>query len=244
MKSHAVQVISLVDAYERRQSFAKNNAHLDFEFVEAVNGRSLDFDKIPMPDVFDPQLKYTKGAIGCALSHIGLWRRAANEESPLTIAEDDAIFRHDFGGQIVHYLKSTESDWEITVWGWNFDSIFSVNVMPNISSCVMVFNQDQLRSATDKFQLLTSTPSFLPLHKCSGTPAYTVTPRGARKLLDLCLPLKPMQVYFPLMNRWLSNYGIDIALCNIYSSVDARVAFPPLVVTKNDLSISSVQTRV
>jgi glycosyl transferase family 25 len=98
MKSHAVQVISVVDAFERRQTFAKNNAHLDFEFVEAVNGRPLDFDKIPMPDVFDPQLKYTKGAIGCALSHIGLWRRAANEEYPLTIAEDDAIFRHDFGG--------------------------------------------------------------------------------------------------------------------------------------------------
>ena len=61
MKSHAAQVISLVDGYERRKNFTKNNAHLDFEFFEAVNGRSLDFDKIPMSDVFDTQVKHTKG---------------------------------------------------------------------------------------------------------------------------------------------------------------------------------------
>jgi GR25 family glycosyltransferase involved in LPS biosynthesis len=238
--THMIKVISLKSSSYRRKTFKEKNKHIAFEFFDAVDGKLLKHDS-EITHLFDKNLPYTDGAIGCALSHYQLWNMSIENNEVLTIAEDDAIFRYDFmekKSQMIQAIK----DWDIILWGWNFDSILALNVMPQISPAVMVFDQGMLRRFLDKFQNLMEPTYPLRLDKCFGTPSYSISPKGAKKLKSLCFPLQNFNLFFPLLNRSLPNNGIDIALNRVYAETQAYVSFPPLVVTENDHRISTVQT--
>ena len=237
-----IKIISLAKSTQRRAEFAKNNNHIDFEFVDGVDGEALSVDDIANCGFFAPDLNYRKGAFGCAMSHLQLWQLAESSGQPVTIAEDDAIFRHDFPDKLKALLGADDQDWDIVLWGWNFNSVLSVSVLPEISPVVMLFDQEALRNSIDKFQRLEETAAYLKLNKCFGTVAYTLSPQGAKKILLKLMPLKNFNVFLPaIKNNTFPNRGIDIALCSIYKSINALVAFPPLVVTKNERSVSTVQ---
>ena len=51
-----------------------------------VNRRELVRDGTITED-----LSYTPSALGCALSHVGLWKKASSEDRVVTILEDDTI---------------------------------------------------------------------------------------------------------------------------------------------------------
>ena len=140
-------------------------------------------------------------------------------------------------------LESISSTWDIILWGWNFDSILSLNVMHDVSPAVMLFNQEQMRSAITPFQQDKTSPHLLPLDKCFGIPAYTISPQGALALKKNCFPLKNFSLFFPVLNRSLPNKGIDIAMNKNYKQLNAYVSFPPMVVTKNDHTISTIQNN-
>ncbi len=235
-----IKVISLKSSHDRRKNFKEKNEHIAFEFFDAIDGK-LAKDNSEIIRLINKDVVYTDGAIGCALSHYQLWNISIDKNEALTIAEDDAIFRFDFfekKSQVLQVIK----DWDIILWGWNFDSILALNVMPHISPAVMVFDQSMLRSSVDKFQNLIEPAFPLRLDKCFGIPCYSISPAGAKKLKSLCFPLQNFNLFFPLLNRSLPNNGIDIALNRVYGKTQAYVSFPPLVVTENDHSISTVQT--
>ncbi len=161
----------------------------------------------------------------------------------MTIAEDDAVFREDFHEKSQELIQTLPSNWDIILWGWNFDSILSLKEMPNISPSVMLFNQEQLRNSIPTFKKMGSPSYPLRLDKCFGTIAYSISLDGANKFKQMCFPLIPFDLHFPLLNRKLSNNGIDIAMNKIYSETHSFVSFPPLVVTKNIHEISTVQVK-
>ncbi|ASU37178.1 glycosyl transferase [Herbaspirillum sp. meg3] len=238
-----VRVISLDDALARRASFLEKNSHLDYEFINAVRGTSIAAEVLNDPSLFASNLNYTKGAYGCALSHLAIWFDAIDNNEIMTVAEDDAIFRHDFQSMQQQLLSNLPDDWDIVMWGWNFDSILSLNSMPEVSPAVIFFDQNQLRNRTYEFQIATQRPNLLPLDKCFGTPAYSISPKGAEKFIKGCFPLQHFLLYFPGLNRELPNNGIDIAMNRFYSSTNSFACFPPLVITKNEHDTSSVQTN-
>jgi hypothetical protein len=51
-----------------------------------------------------------------------------------------------------------------------------------------------------------------------------------------------METFYPLLNRTLPNRGIDNMMNELYPKINAYVCFPPLVITKNDHALSTVQT--
>jgi GR25 family glycosyltransferase involved in LPS biosynthesis len=51
----------------------------------------------------------------------------------LTIAEDDAVFRADFEHEANRVIASLSPDWDMILWGWNFDSILGLEFMKNVS---------------------------------------------------------------------------------------------------------------
>jgi hypothetical protein len=97
-----------------------------------------------------------------------------------------------------------------------------------------------MRGAVEAFRGMRPTPTLLRLGRAFGTPCYTLAPKGAAKLLRLCLPLAPRRVAFPLLNREVDNTGIDIAMNAAYAELSAYVAFPPLALTLNMDAISTV----
>lgn len=238
-----IRVISLARSTARRDAFSQANGHVAFEFSDAVDGATIIDEVDNAPDLFEPGLAYSAGAFGCAMSHLGLWQEAAEGGYPVTVVEDDAVLRHDFEAQSAALLATLPPDWDIVVWAWNFDSILSLNVMPGISQAVMLFDQNGLRDSLDQFQAMATAPVALRLDKCFGTPAYTISPTGARKFMLNCFPLERFELFFPVLNRELPNNGIDIAMNRIYSLTNAYVSMPPLAATPNEHASSLIQDR-
>lgn len=237
-----VRVISLRRSEARRAEFLRQNDGLTFEFVDAVDGADLSDDALRSHPAFRPPLPFpSKGAYGCALSHLTLWEMAIESRRALTVAEDDVIFRSDFVAESERLLASMPADWDLIVWGWNFDSILSVDPMPGVAPIVMVSNQDALRTHADTFRQMTAPVCALKLDKCFGTPAYTISPAGAERFRFRCFPIENHPVYFPLLNKRIATTGIDIAMNRFYASTRSFVAFPPLAITKNERTGSTVQ---
>lgn len=238
-----IKVISLARSADRRAAFARANAHVDFAFSDAIDGASILHEVNNAPDLFEPNLPYSAGAYGCAMSHLSLWQEAVDSDRPITIVEDDAVLRHDFQEQSAALLASLPPDWDIVVWAWNFDSILALKLMPGVSQTVMLFDQNGLRRSLGDFQAMQDRPAALRLDKCFGTPAYTISPRGARKYMLNCFPLKHFAVHFPVLNRDIQNNGIDIAMNRIYGETNAYCSLPPLAATPNETATSLIQNQ-
>ena len=86
-----------------------------------------------------------------------------------------------------------------------------------------------------------------------GIVCYTISPRGAEKLLNLCLPIRQLPLkpkysrpYRVKKQRWrypVFNDAIDCPMTAFYPEVEAYVSVPPLVLTPDDQEISTVQIR-
>lgn len=238
-----VKVINLRRSPERRAAFEQENTGLNYEFFDARDGRLLTDDQLNDPNYFIQPLPFPgPGAYGVALSHLQLWDECVASGEPMTIAEDDAVFRADFSEQAEKVLAGMDEGWDFVLWGWNFDSILSVFPMGDVSPAVMVFDQNSLRQNIGAFRMLRNPVHSFPLDKCFGIPAYTISPAGAKKFRDLCFPMIDVKVFFPLLNREIGNTGVDLAMNNIYACTRSFAAFPPLVVTANDHTISTIQT--
>jgi GR25 family glycosyltransferase involved in LPS biosynthesis len=237
-----IQVINLERSLERRNEFIKINAGLNYEFVSGVDGKLLSEGEIKNNQNFIPPLPFPSlGAYGAALSHLQLWELAISNNTALTIAEDDAIFRADFHSKSLEVINQLPADWDIVLWGWNFDSILSITAMPDISPSVVLFNQDALRNNVGLFRDVKSQPYPFRLDKCFGIPAYTISPKGASVFKSMCFPMKNFELFFPVLNRKIPNTGIDVAMNKIYATANSYVSFPPLVVTKNEHASSTIQ---
>lgn len=229
-----VRVIHLPGAVQREAEFTRTNAHLHYDFVPGIDGARLDRATLQDPRLFAPALPFPgPAAYGCALAHRAQWEHAITQDTPITVAEDDAIFRHDFHAASGAVLAELPPTWDIVLWGWNFDAVVSLRVLSPVSPVAMVFSQPSLRRHADAFQPMTTQAHALPLEMCFGLPAYSISPKGAWRLLASCFPMKDFALPVPLLGASLQNVGIDVAMARAYRDLEAFAAFPPLAITRN-----------
>jgi GR25 family glycosyltransferase involved in LPS biosynthesis len=239
-----ISLINLDRTPERLAEFNRLNEHLgEVSRFRAVDGRTLDVDALTRIHLLHPSVvsSYTKGALGCALSHLALWEKAVAKDEVVTICEDDAIFNRHFVESAQRLIGTLAADWDIVLWGWNFDSVLSFEMLPAVSPCWVSFDQHDLREGIGNFQDQRLSPQLFRLHRALGLVCYSLSPKGARILRSRCLPLREMGVFFPGLNRTLYNNGIDIPVNDAYPDINAYVSFPPLVVTENDRAKTTVQ---
>jgi glycosyl transferase family 25 len=247
-----IRVINLDRSPDRLAAFMSANAHLAaVSRFAAVDGRRLDLAALTRAGLIGEGLLhkdyYTIGAIGAAMSHLSLWEEAANSGTMLTIAEDDAIFHSRFEPHAAEVIERLPPDWDLILWGWNFDLFLCFEMLPGISTSLSQFEQERLRANAARFRDLAVSPRPFPLIWSFGIPCYTVTPKGGRALKSICLPLKPTIASFPpagrtpLRAQLFRNVGIDSAMNNAYAKISAHVCFPPLVVTRNERATSTIQ---
>jgi GR25 family glycosyltransferase involved in LPS biosynthesis len=231
-----IRLVNLDRSTDRLAAFTARNSHLKtLSRFRAVDGATIDLATLARIKLIDPAIlpHYTPGAIGCALSHLALWDQAITDGEPLTICEDDAIFHHAFESSAQEILDRLPPGWDLVMWGWNFDTVLAYDILPGISSCIAYLDQAGLRRAIDEFQDRRISPGVYPLQRAFGLVCYTVSPAGARRLREHCLPLRPMKVAFPGFHGLVENNGIDVMTNQAYPSLSAYVAVPPLVVTEN-----------
>lgn len=239
-----IYVISLDRSTERFSSFLARNAHLSGVMrARAVEGDGLDRSDLVARGIVSPDLGYTDAALGCALSHACLWQIAAGMHAPLIVAEDDAVFRHDFAVAAERVIAALPRGWDLVLWGWNFNSLLCLDLLPGVTPGALVCDQALLRENIERFQVSLVPATPFRLLRAHGCIAYSISPGGAKKLLQLCLPLRPVDVQFPFASRPTPNDGIDMMMSLVYPQMQAFVSLPPLAVAENRLETSTIQGK-
>lgn len=108
----------------------------------------------------------SKGAIGCTLSHVGLWEKVVETNTPSIIVEDDMNLST-FSDSIKTAYKNIPSNVEYA----------SILYLPWPASKVNIFD---------------SSTTYLPFNvrdNISGTQLYYITPKGASILLKYAFPI-------------------------------------------------------
>lgn len=246
-----IRVINLKRAKKRKKEFITNNSCIDFTFFDAIDGNKLSNNDLVNTRYFIQPLPFhTMGAYGCALSHIKLWEECVIMGTPLTIVEDDAIFRHDFYKQASEVITQAK-DFDIILWGFNLDSVLSLDIMPNVSPAFLKFSQSNFRKYTKTFQGDTTAVYPNKLYWSLGIPAYTISPKGAKYFLENVVPIKDFNFDMTILNidyfdkevfKLCSeiNIGIDVSMARFYKSCSAFVSLPPLAISCNEISESYI----
>jgi GR25 family glycosyltransferase involved in LPS biosynthesis len=244
-----VCLINLDRSPERLAEFKQLNTHLvDCTRFSAVDGQTLDVTALQGAGLVNPDITatYSIGALGCAMSHIALWKRGLASGDLLTVAEDDAVFHHQFQRHAVDVMGKLPADWDIVLWGWNFDLFASIEMLPGVSPCLAQFEQIKSVAGLRQFQAEVLRPHPLRLRWAFGTVCYSMSPNGLRRIVEKCLPLRSLVIPFPEGLRakphmpYFRTVGIDVTLNSVYRDLNAFMCYPPLVVTRNDLSQSTI----
>lgn len=239
-----ILVINLDRCPERWSEFQTVNAHLkNAERFPAVDGRTITHEVLLQRGLFEEPILYAPGPIGNALSHLRVWERAAKQPAYTTVVEDDAIVHKDFAAIAPRMIESLPADWDIALWGWNFDAVMGMDLFPG-TPCALRFSQNAMREHWQSIQQATIQPAFHKLHYAFGVVSYSVSPKGALKLRKALLPLKPFYNKISALDIEVQNDAIDSALASVYSQINAFACFPPLIITKNEHAKSSVMQDV
>jgi GR25 family glycosyltransferase involved in LPS biosynthesis/glycosyltransferase involved in cell wall biosynthesis len=238
-----IHLINLDSSADRLALFQKRNGHLgDVIRFPAIDGRLLDREKLVKEGVMAPDCDYEPGAIGCALSHVGLWRKSVNEGRIITVFEDDAVATYRFQETATQILSALPDDWDFIQWGYIFDPLF-VWADLGFSKASLRFYDMRFNGADkSEFQSAEFSSSPVRLAHSYGIVAYSITPRGARLLLSSCLPLASRLVPFPGAGVVAHNTGIDCAMNAVYQTMKAFFCVPPLVI--HDEKQASVRRSV
>ena len=230
-------MISLARTPGRLESFRTDNVGLEgWSVFPAIDGRTVD---AATRDALGDTALWSQGGVGAALSHIALWRLCVSLGTPLTICEDDAVLRRDFSRASAALLGHAPG-YDLVVWGWNLDSVMEAELAPGVPAAVLG-DQVALRSAVGPFREQGGAPSLLKLHKALGMACYTLSPAGASALLARALPVRGAGLVLPLMPREIGNVTFDVTVASLYGQLLAYVAVPPLAVTRNEWSLSTVR---
>jgi GR25 family glycosyltransferase involved in LPS biosynthesis len=234
--------INLARRPDRKERFLTlNRGVARFHRVKAVDGITINGGQLIKEGVVREALEpYTPGALGCALSHKKLWERCASGTLPLTIAEDDAVFNRCFSEKAAVVVTRLPPDWDIILWGWNFDSVLHVELVKGIPTSIMHFDAASVGEPLTDFQTQHFEVLPMRLFNAFGTVCYSMTPKGAQKLSTSCFPLRNELFWVEGLRRNICNFGIDSMMNKYYRDLRAYVVFPPLVWTENDKETSDV----
>ena len=234
--------INLATRPDRNERFQRlNDGIVEFRRIDAVVGVTLRTEDLLRAGVIaEPLTAFSAGALGNARTHQQLWEQCAATNAVLTLAEDDAAFNRYFPDKAPGVLSQLPPDWDIILWGWNFDSVLHVGILGGIKEAVMNFDARPLGSRVAEFQSKDYPVQPLRLMNAFGLVSYSVSPAGARRLLAACFPLTNEAIPIPGLNRHLLNISLDATMNKHYRSLRSFVCFPPLVWTENDRSASDV----
>jgi GR25 family glycosyltransferase involved in LPS biosynthesis len=233
-------VINLDRSVDRLAKFKQRNSFLDFTRVSAVDAALVDREQLVKDGIISEDLSYAPGSLGCALSHVGLWKKAVDENKIMTIFEDDIICSLSFNEESERILSTLPEDWDIVQWGANFNPLF-VWLDFGFSKARLEFYDYSYSGDAVAFQRTRHAPSPLRIAHSFGAMAYSVSPKGARTLIEHCLPLRNRIITFPGAGVTIDDTGIDCPMCGAYGFMQAFICLPPLVVHDDEQTSDRIE---
>ena len=234
-----LRLINLDRTPERLAAFRARHPDLPVERVPASDGERLDRAACVADGLITADNTYRPGALGCALSHIHLWRRCVAEGVASHVVEDDVTLRHDFL-PAANAILSRLPNWDFVLWGHNLDWPVQVEAAPGLG--VVILQYDHQTVEPGPFRAPGPIPAAMRLISATGTGCYSISPAGAERLLTACLPIGAAPArYLAKHPTALMNSGIDVEMSRHYADMNAYVAFPVLAITDNDQTASTIR---
>ncbi len=238
----AIAFINLDRSVDRLHRFRTDNAHVpNLRRFAACDGATTDRASCIRDGLITPDNGYSPPALGCALSHVALWRACADSGRALTICEDDAVLHRHFLAWQARILSALPSDWDIVQWSWNLDWPMLVELAPGIPPGLLKFRDAAPQPDLMQFQSAKIHPQAMRLRSSAGAASYTLSAAGATRLLARCLPLAGNPTHWAENTsvRW-DNTGVDVEMARHYDDLRAFVCVPPLAISPNDHAQSTV----
>jgi GR25 family glycosyltransferase involved in LPS biosynthesis len=241
-------VINLDRHPERMARFMAYNAMPGIEIVRlsAVDGEALDRAGLVSDRLIASDLIYSTNSVACSLSHVACWRRIIEQGRPAVVCEDDVALRRDFA-EVHDAFAAVLASADAIFWSFNFDMHVAYRI-PGMGTCTTIYSESHFHDEAHiaQFQAATARTALYRPERLWGVACYTVTPRGAAKLLERVMPLRNATVDFAyptgLKQNSTCNFpslGIDSDLGLVHvKELDAWVAVPPIAihVTHNNVS--------
>jgi glycosyl transferase, family 25 len=210
LPSSQMFVINLDRSPERMERFRQVNSHLPHVTrFSAVDGKTVKRATLLDQQLFAEPIFFKAGNVGVTLSNRELWNMAASKSEYITVFEDDAIIHKDFAALAPALIAELPHDWDVVLWGWNFDAPLSFDILRGVP-CLARFSQSDLRKQWQTLQTDTIRPALRRLHYGFGTVAYSLSPAGAKKLLARVFPIKPFLYRLSRHNVEIENLSLAI----------------------------------
>ncbi|MFW7267871.1 glycosyltransferase family 25 protein [Gluconacetobacter sp. Hr-1-5] len=226
---------------KRREEFIKNNAHIsDLIRYSAFDKNLIDRDDLIEREIIDKDCPYSKAALANALSHITIWNAVLETGKTACIFEDDAVLCNNFVSEYERIVSSVGEDWDIILFGNNFDSSLKVSLVPDILDSVTRFDNEKFIQNHKEFSKKDINSVPLKLVEAFGLCGYAISQKGAYKLINSVVPIKDLMLNIEICGSYLRNESLDNFLCAVYRYLNAYICIPPLCVTENDKSKSTM----
>lgn len=159
---------------------------LSYQFTEAVYGEELKKEKLS--EVYDKEesiriigRELTKGEIGCALSHINIYKHIVKKNIPQAIIFEDDIHIEDDFHSIIAAIDKFPTDWELILFGY---------YQKEKKDDLVTFSLRGRKKISSSHNLVRL------LKPREGAHGYMINIHGAKKLLPQLTNLhKPLDLY-------------------------------------------------
>jgi len=209
--------------------------------VECIDGPALGPAGLRDHGVVREELpKYQCSTIGNQLSHMREWRRIVDSNLMGTVAEDDAIFHADFEAHARDLFTLAPDDWDVIFWGWTQCCAVMFEIAPGCRWILGATSKEVMPGENRRFPRHPYVPNLHRCTHCYNSFAYTLSPRGARNLLDRCWPLKDETLPMTGTGAQVDIYGVDAKVSATIPFLQAYLSFPPIAYHPHDISDSDM----
>lgn len=203
-----IYIMTLKRSVDRHPVFKKRLDGLNYEIFWGVDGQKLNIDKLEEDGLYDPEKAKTikkdlklpphdlsLSILGCALSHIGIYKDVVkNGYRNVLIMEDDITVDHSKNGYLQNALDELPPDWELLYLGYlnnNNEIDFQAKLRIRfIYPVLSLFGYKRYNPHTYRCKYPRPYSGHLELPGFHyGAHAYGVTLEGVKKILDEQSPI-------------------------------------------------------
>lgn len=195
MKTFVVNLKRSLDRRKYMQTLLKDFPY-PWEFFEAVDGREIK----NLNEVYNEKKAIhfygkalTRGEVGCALSHLGIYKKMIDENiDKALILEDDIILEKNFL-ELITMLNKKKLHNDVILLGQSDDK------------AIIKFFGEKI---TDKYKLLQV------VHSGYGTYAYMIDIEAAKKIIKFNTPIKRTADAWAFFSKFINIYAVEPNLVN------------------------------
>lgn len=185
MKKVVVNLDCRTDRWSNFEKHAQEARLKGYERFSATDGKTEQGDEFRKMVVENspPQMR-CPGVIGCAGSHIRIWRECAAQDLNYAVFEDDATFGERFNDNVAAIYSEAsrlEGGWDVIFIGYHVDE---KNVPSSTAVRESLEAKWPLKTISSFYNIcMQFQPAFGPFH--GGTFGYLLSPHGAKKMLRM-----------------------------------------------------------